>query len=90
MMKNQYLLFFLFFPSFFYAQNTIMGDSLFMTSTESEMIEVESIENKKPKKKESIFDFISKDEIFEMTLEANFDSLLFYKKKLVEYIPGKI
>jgi len=90
MMKNQYLLFFLFFPFFFYGQNIIAEDSLSMTSTEPEMIEVGSIENKKKKKKESIFDFISKDEIFEMTLEANFDSLLFYKKKLVEYIPGKI
>ena len=89
-MKNEYLLFFLFFPFFFYGQNNIAEDSLSMTSIESEMIGVDSIENTKSKKKESIFDFISKDEIFEMTLEANFDSLLFHKKRLVEYMPGKI
>ena len=90
MMKNQYVLFFLFFPFFFYGQNNIAEDSLSMTSMETEMVEVDSIEDKKSKKKESIFDFISKDEIFEMTLEANFDSLLFHKKRLVTYIPGKI
>jgi len=90
MMKNQYLLFFLFFPFFFYGQNIIAEDSLSIISMESQVIGVDSIDNAKSKKKESIFDFISKDEIFEMTLEADFDSLLFHKKRSVVYIPGKV
>lgn len=87
MIKNLYPLFFLLFPLFFYGQDLISEDSLSMNSS---VMEDDINENKKTKKKESIFDFISKDEIFEMTLEANFDSLLFHKKKLVEYIPGKV
>ena len=45
-----------------------------------QVIKVDSLKNERLKKKESIFDFMAKDEIFEMTLEANFDSLLFHKK----------
>ncbi|MDB4505696.1 MAG: hypothetical protein P8M17_07135 [Saprospiraceae bacterium] len=55
-----------------------------------QVIKVDSLKNERLIKKESIFDFMAKDEIFEMTLEANFDSLLFHKKKSVEYIPGNI
>lgn len=87
MMKNICLLFFLLFPFFFYGQDPIMEDSLSMNSPE---IEDDSQKEKKSKKKESIFNFISKDEIFEMTLEANFDSLLFHKKRIVDYMPAKI
>ncbi|MFK8010035.1 MAG: hypothetical protein AB8H03_27015 [Saprospiraceae bacterium] len=91
-MENLQILFFLILPFFSFGQN-INSDSLSMSSTNLSIIETDSEEEEgkeKSKKKESIFDFISKDEIFEMTLEANFDSLLFHKKKLVEYLPGKI
>jgi hypothetical protein len=87
MMKNICFLFFLLFPFFFYGQDTIVGDSLSMNSSE---IEDDSKKKKKSKKKESIFNFISKDEIFEMTLEANFDSLLIHKKRMVDYMSGKV
>ncbi len=92
MMKNLQIILFLLLPFFSFGQN-VNSDSLSMNSMDSAIIEMDSDdeeEEEKSKKKESIFDFISKDEIFEMTLEANFDSLLFHKKKLVEYMPGKI
>lgn len=40
--------------------------------------------------KESIFDFISKHNIFELKIEANFDSLFTHKNKIADYIPGKV
>ena len=86
MMKSLYFLFFILSPFFFYGQINI-ADSLSVDSSEVSMVTDDS---KKPKKKESIFDFVSKDEVFEMTLEANFDSLLFHKKRSVTYIPGKV
>jgi hypothetical protein len=88
MIKNLYLLFFLFFSCFLFGQDIITEDSLFMNSSIEE--DDSNKKQKTKKKKESIFDFVSKDEIFEMTLEANFDSLLFHKKKLVKYLPGKV
>ncbi len=87
-MKNLYLLFFLLFPFFFYGQDLITADSLSSKSTVME--DGSSTKKKSKKKKESIFNFISKDEIFEMTLEANFDSLLIHKKRIVDYMPGKV
>ncbi len=86
MMKNFNLLLFLLIPFFFYGQD-LTKDSISMNTS------IEDSKSKKKtnkKKKDSIFDFMSKDEIFEMTLEANFDTLLFYKKKLVTYMPGKV
>lgn len=87
MMKNLYLLCCLLFPLFFYGQNLDSKDSISMNSS---IKEDDINENKKSKNKESIFDFISKDEVFEMTLEANFDSLLLHKKRMVDYMPGKV
>ncbi|MFK7772001.1 MAG: hypothetical protein AB8F94_07670 [Saprospiraceae bacterium] len=85
-MKNLYLLLFFLSPFFIYGQQNT-SDSLTMDSTKSIM---EEEEVKKSKKKESIFDFVSKDEVFEMTIEANFDSLLLHKKRIVDYMPAKI
>lgn len=89
MMKNLQIIFFFVLPFFSFGQD-VNSDSLSMSSMNAQVMENDSDDKMKSKKKESIFDFMSKDEIFEMTLEANFDSLLFHKKKLVEYIPGKV
>lgn len=93
-MKNLQIFLFILVPFFFYGQN-LDTDSLSINNSmiedDSEDSEEEdSDEDKKSKKKESIFDFISKTEIFEMTLEANFDSLLYHKKRMVDYMPGKV
>lgn len=85
-MKNLHFLLFLFLPFVFYGQN-LVADSL---SIDASIVNEDLTKNKKSKKKKSIFDFISKDEIFEMTLEANFDSLLTHKKRLEDYMPGKV
>lgn len=90
-MKNIYLLLFLFSSFFFYGQSNPNQDSLSIDLEDSLLTEKgEKDDENSKKKKESIFDFISKDEIFEMTLEADFDSLLFNKKKLVTYLPGQV
>lgn len=39
---------------------------------------------------ESIFDFMSKTEIFELELKADWDTLLTHKKKFADFIPGKL
>lgn len=40
--------------------------------------------------RESIFDFISNNQVEEINIEANFDSILTHKKKIRTYLKGKI
>lgn len=40
--------------------------------------------------KESVFDFISKEEILNIKIESNFDSLFTNKNRIGDYIPGKV
>ena len=40
--------------------------------------------------KESIFDFISKEEILKIKIEANFDSLFTHKNRITNYLSGNI
>jgi len=74
MMKNIFLLLFL---------------ALSLTTSGQEVTDTLVITNDTIQKK-SIFEFLSKEEILEISIETNFDTIFTHKNKIVKYIPGKI
>ncbi len=74
MMKNKLILLFLTFSVLCFGQEKIVE----ITSSQSRI------------SKESIFDFLSKKKVFEMSIEANFDSLFTHKNKIGKYLSGKV
>ena len=83
LMKNPLLALFLSCSVVLFGQNTLT-DSL-------QNIDSTTLTPKSPDhfSKESLFDFFSKNELLEITLKADFDTLLENKKRLVDFIPGK-
>ena len=88
MMKKLLFALFLCCSITFYGQNP----SLVSLSQNDFLEEKSSVEtsSKPADKKETFFDFVSKKEIFEFTLTADFDTLIENKRKIVDFLPGKV
>lgn len=84
MMKNTLLIFFFCFSVQLFGQKNA-ADSIPAISIDSSFIESDTLV-----KKSSIFDFLSQDEIFEFKLEADFDTLIENKNRIIKFLPGSL
>lgn len=79
------------FPfSFLFGQVATVDSLSTMDSLVNYVLDADTVKTADLPERESFFDAISKDEIFEMNLEADFDSIITHRKKLDAYLAGKL